>query len=801
MKAVNNTDVSHSAEPQTPVSSSENGDYRHRSLRNWLVRLRPRWETNYVGQGRTVLATAQNGFVSPLPGQGLFVNETRVLSEYEYRIDGQLPHAIALCNVEQHTWLGYYILLPPGFDAGPPDEGSGQVTAASQNSLELRLSRYVAEGVHEDVDLTNFTQSPTSFQLQLRLDADFAALNETTGVRKQRGGKTRSWNAGDDALGKLAFRYVARHEYDHQGECGIATFQCGLDICVARADSPPEFRNSEIIFRIDLPPGASWHACIHLVPVIDDKRLAPKHVGCSFEEGGDWSDALRQVFISDSTAFVTPGDGTLSYVVARTLNQACKDLSALRLHDLDQNEHAFTVAAGLPVYLALFGRDTLTAAWQAALLSTDLLRGTLPEIVHWQGKEVNDWRDEQPGRMIHEAHTDPLSILNYNPRQRYYGAITTSPFFSVALSLLWHWTGDKSLVEPLVTPAIKALQWLEEYGDSNGDGFYDYKSHSENGNRNQGWKDSGDAIVYEDGNQVAPPIATCEEQGFVYAAKLHLSEVLWWLDRKDEAKHLYHQAAELKKRFNEAFWMEGQGYFAMGLDDRTRQITSFGSDPGHCLATGIVDDALVQRTADQLLAPDLFSGWGVRTLSASHPAYNPYSYHRGSVWPVENATFALGFTRYGLLSHMERLCRAQFEAADLFDYCRLPELFSGHARDSQHPFPAFYPDANWPQAWSASATFSFLEAMLGLYPYAPLNLLFVDPQLPVWLPEITVGNLRVGHAVVKVRFYRKTNGSSDYEILDQKGSLHVFRQPSPWSLRASFAERIKGVLVSFLPGK
>jgi glycogen debranching enzyme len=510
---------------------------------------------------------------------------------------------------------------------------------------------------------------------------------------------------------------------------------------------------------------------------------------------------LRQVFVSDSTSFVTPGDGTLSHLVARTLDQARKDLSALRLHDLDRGEHAWTVAAGFPIYLALFGRDTLTAAWQAALLSTDLLRGTLPEIADWQGKEVNDWRDEQPGRMLHEAHTDPCSILNYTPRRRYYGATTPSGFFSVALSLLWHWAGDKSLVAPLLEPAIKAIQWLDRYGDLNGDGFYDYKSRSEKGNRNQGWKDSGDAIVYEDGSQVVSPIGICEEQGFVYAAKLHLSEVLWWLDHKDEAKRLYHEAAELKKRFNEAFWMEDEGYFAMGLDAESRQITSIGSDPGHCIATGIIEDALVQRTADRLLANDLFSGWGVRTLSALHPAYNPYSYHRGSVWPVENATFSLGLTRYGLLSHMERICHAQFEAAGLFDYCRLPELFSGHARDSQHPFPAFYPDANSPQAWSASGVFSLLESMLGLYPYAPLNLLIVDPQLPEWLPEITLDNLRVGSAVLKMRFYRNANGGSDYQILDQRGLLHVFRQPSPWSLRASFAERIKDVLTSFLPGR
>jgi glycogen debranching enzyme len=769
-----------------------------RDFRNWLVRLRPRWQTNYVGQGRTVLATAENGFISPAAGQGLFVNETRLLSKYEYRINGNTVQPVALCNVEQHTWLGYYIVLPPGFQPGPPDKGSGQVTAASQNSLELKLSRYVSGGVHEDVDLTNFTLQPTSFRLRLRIDADFAAIDETLSRRKQRGRKTRTWLANGTGCGVLGFRYEAKHKYDHQGERGLNVFRCAIEIHVVQTDSPAKFRDNAIEFQIHLDPGAHWHACIHMIPVMGDNRLEIEHPTYSSDEGGDSLSQLREKFVEESTTFATCERGTLSHLVSRTVEQACKDLSALRLHDLDHGDHSWTVAAGLPIYLALFGRDTLTAAWQTAMLSTELLRGTLSELVRWQGKEVDDWRDEQPGRMLHEAHTDPLSILNYIPRERYYGATTPSPLFSIALALLWLWTADKTLVAPLTEPAIKALHWLDRYGDTNGDGFYDYKSRSEKGNKNQGWKDSGDAIVYEDGGQVPAPIAMCEEQGYAYAAKLRLSELLWWLDRRDEAKHLYCEAVELKKRFNEAFWMEERGYFAMGLDAKSRKITSIGSDPGHCIATGIVEESLVRRVGDRLLQPDLFSGWGVRTLSAEHPAYNPYSYHRGSVWPVENATFALGLARYGLFDHMEQICRAQFEAAGLFDFCRLPELFSGHSRDSQHPFPAFYPAANSPQAWSASGVFTLLEAMLGVFPYAPLNLLLLDPHLPEWLPEITVANLRVAGSVLKIRFYREAGGNSEFEILEQRGTLRVLHRPSPWSLRMKFAEGIKDELTSYL---
>ena len=427
------------------------------------------------------------------------------------------------------------------------------------------------------------------------------------------------------------------------------------------------------------------------------------------------------------------------------------------------------------------------------------MKGMLPELAECQGREANDWRDEQPGKMIHEAHAGPLAALGYTPRSRYYGSITTSGFFPVILSELWHWTGDEALVRSLVPAALRSLRWLDEYSDLDGDGFYEYRTRSEQGTKHQAWKDSPDAIVYEDGSPVEPPVATCEEQGFAYLAKLHMSEVLWWLDEKDEAKRLFREAGELKERFNEKFWMEAEGFYALGLDADKRQIRSINSNPGHCLATAIADESLVGRTADRLMRADLFTGWGVRTLSSQNPAYNPYSYHRGSVWPVENGTFALAFMRYGLHERVEQIARAQFEAAALFDFYRLPELFSGHPRDHAHPFPALYPGANTPQAWSASAVFTLLQSLLGLYPYAPLDLLLVDPHLPEWLPEITLGGLRVGGAKLSIRFFRDKDGASDYEVLEKEGKLHVLRQPSPWSLTASWAERLKDALTSLLP--
>jgi len=773
------------------------------SRSDYLVRLRPRDDTRYVSQGRTVLATERDGFIDDGGQFGLFVHETRLLSRYRYTVDGEPPAAVALSNVAQHSWLGYYARLAPGVDPGPPDEGSGLMDAATEQTLELRLSRYVGLGVHEDVDLTNFARARTSFELALEVEADFADQEETARPRRQHGRITRRWRRLGRDSWQLSFDYEAEHDFERQGHRGTARLRRGVAVRVEHASSPPAFDRGRgrVLFRVELRPRETWHACVNIAPVIDGEVLEPQYSCGEFGGVRNEIDRRRRIFLEESTAFEAPGGGTLSHVVLGALEQAKRDLVSMRLHDLDRGPRAWTMAAGLPIYTALYGRDVLTAAWQAALASTDMMRGTLPLVASLQGRARDDWRDEQPGKMLHEAHAGPLSLLNFTPRRRYYGSITTSGFYPVAVSELWHWTGDKELIRPLVGPALRALAWLDRDGDRDGDGFYEYLSLSEQGTKHQGWKDSPDAVVDAEGREVEPPVAPCEEQGFAYLAKLHMSEVLWWLDEKDLAKRLYREAGELKKRFNEAFWVESEGFFALGLDSRKRQIKAVTSNPGHCLATAIVDESLVARTAARLMREDLFSGWGVRTLSSANPAFNPHSYHRGSVWPVEQGTFALAFLRYGLRAEVERLCRAQFEAAALFDFYRLPELFTGHQRDGAHPFPALYPQGNTPQAWSASAVFTLLQSLLGLYPYAPLSLLLLDPHLPAWLPEITLRGLRVGGAAADIRFYRKRDGASDYEVLDKRGTLHVLRQPSPWSLTASFAERLKDALTSLLPGR
>jgi glycogen debranching enzyme len=339
------------------------------------------------------------------------------------------------------------------------------------------------------------------------------------------------------------------------------------------------------------------------------------------------------------------------------------------------------------------------------------------------------------------------------------------------------------------------------YEHDQGNGFYAYKTRSKDGTRNQGWKDSSDAIVYPDGSLVPAPVATVEEQGFAYVARLHMSEVLWWLDEKHLARKLWNQAAEFKKAFNEKYWMPDDGYYCLGLDPKGEQIKSIGSDAGHLFASGIVDDALVRPTADRFMQDDLFTGWGMRTLSSQHPAFNPFSYHRGSVWPVENGSFCMGLLRFGLYGELHKLAKAAFESTALFEYHRLPEVFSGHQRDDQHPFPALYPKTCWPQAWSSSTLFSMVQALLGIYPYAPLKVLIVNPMLPEWLPEITLSDLHVGQAVISIKFFRNEDGSSDYRVLDLRGELNVLRLESPWSVQHNWVGNIVNFIKSFAPGR
>jgi glycogen debranching enzyme len=755
-----------------------------------LIELRLRAGDVQLSRGRTVFLAPVNGIVLDQPYHGLFVYQTRVLGRYRWLMNGREPEFSCGSNIEQHSWMGYYIQAPENWR-----ETSASDPNPLQQTIELRLKRFVGEGMVEEVQLTNYTQISTSLDLELEFQPQFVSREEAAGERKQHGKLTRRWHEAGPGIWQLDLDYGALHHYEHQGSVGDAELHRGLILHIEHATSKPRYCGDRIRFDVALEPHATWRCCLSWIATVDRERL-PLSEECT-QRSLDEYRRRRTSYLSATTSFECNQDHNLETVVSCAAERARLDLAALQLFDLGKKGEV-AVAAGVPTYMGVFGRDLLASAWQASLLGPELALGSLDVLAKHQASEVSHWRDAEPGKIVHEMHMDPLSVLNFRPKALYFGSISGSFLYPLLISELWHWSGNLDLVRPFVKHAIRALEWADTYSLDD-TGFYRYQTHSEQGMKNQGWKDSEDAIVYPDGSQVRTPIGTCEMQAFAYAAKMHFSEILWWTGESSLARRLFQDATALKERYNARFWMEDEGCFAMGIDHHGQLIRSVASDPGHCLLSGIVDESRVPRLANRLMMRDMFSGWGIRTLSAAHPAYNPFSYHRGSVWPVENGAFVLGFARYGLYGEMQRLARAVFEAAGLFPYYRLPEVFGGQERTDEAPFPGLYTKADWPQAWSASAVLTMIRAMLGLVPYAAANLLIIDPHLPEWLPRLTVKNMRVASATVTLEFYRQPDGGTDYRVVELEGKLHIIRQASPSSLTVGWAERVKDVIFSFLP--
>ncbi len=732
--------------------------------------LRPRAPALSGSRGRTALVTDPDGFISePTQQVGLWVDGTRMISQYRWSVRDRVLVPAGNAWIDQYRWLGYFLFAPPNAQDTPAGE-----TDPAQESVELRLSRALGAGMHEDLDLTNHTQVATRFGLCLEIDADFVDLNEVGKPPKIRGTIAKRWSRA-----QWVVEYRAEHEYQHQGQAGTARLQRGISLTLQHPGVEPSYDGKRIQFEVKLAPHASWHLCLswrartECVP-----PDAPN--ACAFRPGEEpdrWRERSDR-FRDGSTQFRGPVGSGLAADVVRTLARASDDLAALRLFDLDQGEEAWTFAAGIPDFLAFFGRDTVLAATQAGLVGPEPARGTLTRLAKWQAKETDDWRDAQPGRLVHELHTNPLSVLRFDPHGRYFGDVTVSLLYPWALARFWRWSGDRDTVAALLDNALGAIEWADRELLVGGVPFYRYQTRSEQGEKNQGWKDSNDALVYPDGTQVEAPIGTSEMQGFAYRAKRALAGVLEDCGRPAEATRLRSEAGELKRRFNDFFWMPEANYYGAAVGPRGELVRSITSGPGVCLGSGIVDDSKASRVAHRLLASDLFSGWGLRTLSALHPAHNPFAYHRGTVWPAENALVIAGLARHGLYEQMHALCRAQFELAAIYEGHRLPEVVGGHPRDEAHPFPGFYPAANWPQAWSASAVLGIVHALLGIRPRACRNAILLDPQLPDWLPELTVLGVRVGGSVIDVGFRRTSQGTTEYEVLANRGGLRVVRGQS-----------------------
>jgi len=450
------------------------------------------------------------------------------------------------------------------------------------------------------------------------------------------------------------------------------------------------------------------------------------------------------------------------------LDASLRDLRAL----LTPTPGGQLLAAGIPWYVAPFGRDSLLTAYQALPMNPELARMTLLALARLQAEADDPWRDAEPGKIPHELRSGELARTGLIPHTPYYGTVDATPLYLILAAAYYRWTGDIGTLTGLREVIDAAVAWIRDYGDHDGDGFLEYHCRSPGGLRNQGWKDSHDSVVHADGSLAEGPIALVEVQGYAYRAKLDIADVYDALGEAGVAAELRGEAEALRRAVNDAYWMPEEGTFALALDGAKRQVASVTSNPAHCLWCGVVDEDKAGAVAERLMAPDMFSGWGIRTLSSDSPAYNPMSYHNGSVWPHDNAIAAAGLKRYGFTDATEQIATALVEVGSTARDFRLPELYCGFDRSEANAVVA-YPVACIPQAWAAGAPFMLLEAMLGIRADAPDGLLTLEkPRLPPWLNRLEIRGMHVGAAVLTLAFERD-RGITGFSLLEQKGRLNV----------------------------
>jgi glycogen debranching enzyme len=725
--------------------------------------------------GYTVLCTAADGSIEKDP-HGLYDFDTRILSRHRLTLDGSIPVRVSVDRPASDLWTVILRVARPGGDAPGP--------LLPQDALELAVTRRLGRGMLEQIVVINHSAAPWHGELALGLDGDFADSAEVGRDREQTGTVDRHW---DPAQRTLTLEYQAEREG--------RDIRRALRVRAVEAATEPSADGARLTFPLDLGSRAEWTARLAFESEVDGAWRSP-----SIEEHS--TRAKERASWRASGATLAGHEG-----LERSFETAAGDLFDLRNQAVEErfpvggSRPGWFVNAGVPMFTGIFGRDSITAGWQAMMLGPEIVRGALEVAARTQATQDDAWRDAEPGKMIHEMRRGPLSDLGIGPRDAYYGTQTTPAMFVIGLSDLWHWTGDLDALWRYLPSALAAMDWAARYGDRDSDGFLEYTRRSPRGLKNQGWKDSDEAIRYPDGRIVLDPIATVEEQAFHFIALQRMAEILVALEMDERAAGFLSQAAVLRERWHDAFWMPDEDFYALALDPDKEQVRTIASNAGHALGVGIVPTEHARAVADRLLSPELFSGWGVRTLSSVHPSYNPFAYHLGTVWPVENATFALGFKRYGLDDHFERLAGAMFEAAARSPDGRLPEALSGHDRAALS-VPISYPDANSPQAWSASALIQLVQVMLGIYPFAPLGIVaLVRPRLPSWLPILTVRDLRIGKACVDLRFERQADGNAHHTVLRRDGPLIVLDAGPPNAQSGSLVETAERAALERLPGR
>lgn len=699
-----------------------------------------------INVGECVLTTETDGQIRQPSDRGLFFRDTRLLSGWTVEVNGR-PWTLLSSAATSH-FAAQVVLTNPAL---PTDDGE-----LPQHSVSLTLSRTLGRGgLRETLVLRNHNRTAVRLVLTAQLRCDFADIFDVKAGRIVSRGSTASrWSAEEGRL-----------ETVHTN----GSFRRGISVCPADNSPKPELRDGALGFIAEVAPQGAWTAEL-LYQVIDgEQRLDASHASFAKQHDSAQARDLAE-WRSQAMRVCTP-----FAPLQRLYEQSLDDLAALRLPMEGTDATQFVPAAGIPWFAALFGRDSLITALQAVAVYPAFARGALEVLAQYQADGTDDARDMQPGKIPHELRRGELSELGLGPYRPYYGTADATVLYPLLLHEVWRLTGDKELLERHLGTAERCLQWIDGHGDMDGDGFQEYQRRTPDGAENQGWRDAGNGIPYEDGGDVPAPKATCELQGYVYAAWLGMAAIYEALGRLEDAAGLRDRARALYDRFNAVFWDEEQQFYALCLDPAKRPVMSIASNPGHLLWSGIVPPERAEAVARRLLAPDMWSGWGVRTLSSAHPAYNPHDYQLGAVWPHDNGLIALGLSRYGFHAEAAQIAKGLVDAGDRFLLHRLPEVFAGTSREDS-PFPVQYLGANVPQAWAAGAVFHLVRALLGPDPDIGNGIMHADPVLPDWLPELRIEGLTLGEQRVDVHVWRE-NGETHAKLMNG-GNIRLVRRPA-----------------------
>jgi glycogen debranching enzyme len=650
--------------------------------------------------------------IGDLDGQtsGLFAEDTRFLSRLELRINGVRPLLLSSGKVEYFS-AAFYLRNPV-------------VPGLPQDTLSIARERFVGDGMQDHLILRNESAEPLAFELELEVGTDFADIITV---------KEHDFALGHPATARplptqAEVRVDGRRNQLVLEENGAGSAR--TQVILTRSWKPD---GGIVRFPIALKPRQRWELRIDIVTSLSGRQEAPRAVKRRFgEERQHVRDSLAAWHLQVPRLRVGSDDLTHAFF------QSVADLAALRMRG--GSGHGLLPAAGMPWFMTVFGRDTLITSLQTMLLGPELAIASLDELAALQAREDDSSIDAEPGKILHELRRGRAAETWFGT---YYGTVDATPLFLVLLSEAWRWTADAGLVQRLREPALAALRWIDAYGDRDQDGFVEYERRTQRGLENQSWKDSGDSQRFHDGSFARAPIAPAEVQGYVYDAKVRLAEVaraVW--DDPALAERLEAEAAALRFRFDEQYWVDERGgFYALALDGEKRPVDSLCSNLGHLLWSGIVPPHRVETIATRLLSDELWSGWGIRTMSTGDVAYNPLSYHNGTVWPHDTSLGAWGLSRAGHAEDVWRIAGALLEAARFFDWS-LPEVFAGYRRGDT-PFPIAYPTAARPQAWAAGTPVLLLRLLLGLEPDpATRQLRTTAAAAPEWLEGLELQGVR-----------------------------------------------------------